>query len=278
MPPPALPTLELALAPWLLVLCALGAGLALRARRAGIATPAGALLGACLPASLWLLAAALNPDRPTHLVLTPAGAGLAASFGCGLLAARTAARRASSSAEHSAGCYFWSCGAALLGAWLFHSLGKLGASASVLEPNGTGLSASGALLGALACVAWCFRRQPLRGRAWLDAFAPVLGLALALSWAGAYLQQPTQPLALCLSGVGLALATLAVTLSPLQHFHGQAFALTMLGYGIVQLSVARLDSARAVTSWAASVATWLVIALAIVAGWFWRKGFTLRGI
>jgi lysylphosphatidylglycerol synthetase-like protein (DUF2156 family) len=74
------------------------------------------------------------------------------------------------------------------------------------------------------------------------------------------------------------LATLAVLLPALQRFHGQAFALAALGYGIVQLSVGHLDSTITVTGWAASVASWLVIVLAIVAGWLWRKGFTLRGI
>lgn len=276
LPPPALPAIELPLAAALTVSCVLGAGLALQAWRTGITTPGRALLGAALPATLWLLVAALNPERPTQLVLTPVGAGLAASFCCGLLAARRAARRTCCSTQRSFDCYFWSCGAALLGAKLFYWLGKLGSDPAVLTPNG--LSASGALLGATLCAWWCFRQQPLLGRTWLDAFAPTLGLALALSWTGAYLQDPTRSLALILSAAGLLLAALTLTLSIVQRCHGQSFVLAALGYGIVQLSDAWLGSTRGGVDWLSSVASWLVIVLALVAGGVWRKAFTSSGI
>jgi prolipoprotein diacylglyceryltransferase len=276
-PLPALRELELPLAPGLLLLSVLGAALAWRAWRAGLATPARALLGACLPASLWLLLAALNPARPTQLAVTPLGAGLALSFLCGLVAARAAARRTGCGTECSLECYLWSCAAALLSAKVFHWLGKLGSGGSVPALTNGGLCASGALLGAVACVWCCFRQQPLRRRAWLDALAPALGLALAQSWSGAYLQDPTHSRLLLFAAAGLACSVLTLVLSALQRCHGQSFALAALGYGIVQLSMARADAARGVASWAASVASWLVIMLAIVAGWVWRKGFTLRG-
>lgn len=277
-PPPALPAIELALGPALAALCALGAVLAFQAWRAGFSTARRALLGACFPATLWLLLVALNPTRPTHVTLTPLGAGLAASFGCGLFAAQRAARRGCCSAERSVDCYLWSCAAALPSAWLFHWLGKLGGDASVVVPSDGELSASGALLGAVACSWWCFWQQPLRRQAWLDVFAPALGLALMLSWSGAYLQDPTHSAALLLAAAGLALTSLTLTMSAWQRYHGQSFALAALGYGIVQLSTARLDVARGITSWWPTVAGWLVIALALVAGWVWRKAFTSSGI
>lgn len=278
VPPPALPAIELPLAQGLAVLSALGAGLAFRAWRAGFTTAGRALLGACLPATLWLLLAALNPERPTRLTLTPLGAGLAASFCCGLLAASRAARRTGGSTERSIDGYLWSCAAALLGARLLHVLGKLGSDGSVPVPGASDLSASGALLGAMVSAWWWFRRQPLLRRAWLDAQAPALGLALMLSWSGAYLQTPTHSLALAFSGAGLALASIALKVTTLQRGHGSSFALVALGYGIVQLSDACIDAAPGIAGWTAAVAAWLLIVLAIAAGQVWRKGFTWRGI
>lgn len=282
MPPaassPALPAIELPLAGALTLWSVFGAVLAWRAWRMGLATPGRAWLGAALPASSWLLVAALNPARPTQLVLAPLGAGLATGFCCGLLAARRAARRACCSPQRSFDCYLWSCAVALLSAKLFHWLGKLSIAPGVLLSHDSGLSASGALLGAALCACWYFRQQPLLGRAWLDALAPALGLALALGWSGAYLQNPTHWLALTLGAAGLGLTALTLALSIVQRCHGQAFALTSLGYGIAQLSAAWLDPTRGSAGGLPSVASWLVIALALVAGGVWRKAFTSSGI
>jgi hypothetical protein len=54
--------------------------------------------------------------------------------------------------------------------------------------------------------------------------------------------------------------------------------LATLGYGIVQLSDAWLGSARGEADWLSSVASWLVIMLALMAGGVWRKAFTSGGI
>jgi Prolipoprotein diacylglyceryl transferase len=280
--PPVLhvPLLHLPLGPGLAALSVLGAWLALRAHRSGAASLTRALLHASLPGALWLLVASLNPERPTGLLLTPFGAGLALGFLCGLLAAQRAARRAHSTWEHSVGCYLWSCAGALLGArvaYVAAHLAQFSSGRGVLALHAGGLAMNGALLGAVAVSGWCFRDQPLRWRTWLDGMAPALGLALALGASGACLQGPTTS-SLLAAASGLVLSGAASALGRWQRFHGQSFVLVALGYGIVQLSTgsASSDPGLGVEGWGSRVASLLVVALAGVAGWVWHKSFTFR--
>ena len=279
---PARAAFELPVFPALVALSLLGAWLALRAHRSGVANPASALLRGSLPVALWALVAALNPARPTRLSLTPFGVTVALAFLCGGLATRSAAARAHLRGERSMACYLCSCIGGLLGA---RAVGALDQSAGLplghgLAPLlGGSLSMNGALLGGVAAAWCCFRREPLRFRAWLDGLAPALGLALALAALGTHLQHPTRS-ALCASAAGLLLAAASTCLGAWQRFHGQSFVQTALGYGIVQLSVgtAHSDASRPTSGVALSVASWLVVGLAGVAGWLWHKDFTLRHI
>jgi hypothetical protein len=270
--------LELPLGPALLALSLIGIGLALRAHRSGAATLAQALLRGSLPGALWVLVAGLNPDRPTWLRLTPFGVSLALGFLCGSLATRSSAARAHTSPQRSLGCYLCTCSAALLCAravMLADPFVLQGRGLSALL--GGGLSLNGALLGGVAAARCCFRREPLRFRAWLDGLAPALGLALAFGSFGAYLQGPTRTAQLGACGAGLLLCGLALGLGARQRFHGQSFLMVALGYGIVQLSGGASRSLGS-SGAAVAVASWLLIGLAAVAGWVWHKGFTYRRI
>jgi len=278
-PFPAPAAFELPLLPLLVALSLLGAGLGWYAHRSGVASLASALLRGSLPAALWVLVATLNPARPTRLSLTPFGSAVAVSFLCGGLATRSAAARAHASRDRCMACYLCSCIGALLGARSVAALDHWAGSPQGPALLGGSLSMNGALLGGVA-VSWCcFRREPLRFRAWLDGLAPALGLALALSALAAYLQHPTRS-TLCASVSGLLLSVASTCLGAWQRFHGQGIVLVALGYGIVQLSIgaAHASAARPASGLAFPVASWLVLGLAAVAGWVWHKGFTLRRI
>jgi hypothetical protein len=171
---PAPFVLRAPLLPLLVALSLLGAWLAWRAYRGGAASARAALLQGSLPAALWVLAASLNPERPTQLVLTPFGIGLLLGFGVGLQAARTAALRTGCAEAVSLSCFLWSCAGALAGARLLYAAGHLAGFATLRELlalHAGGLSLSGALLAGVAVSGACFRARRLRWRAWLESYS-----------------------------------------------------------------------------------------------------------
>jgi prolipoprotein diacylglyceryltransferase len=280
---PALPSWQVPLGAVLVALSVATALIAWRAHRAGAMTTARSLLLAALPGALWLLVANLGPTHPTRLQVSPFGLLLVSAFVCGLVAAHSAGERADVSSERAYGLYLWSSVAGVLGAralYVLAHLGELPGWRSAAQLHAGGLSINGALLGGVMASWIGFAGQPQRWRAWLDGIAPALGLCLGLASLGAFLHAPTSPAELYQSLVGFILAGSALYLSARQRFHGQCFVLVALGYGIVQLSLdaASGSAGHARAGGAILLSSWLVVALALVAGWAWHKGLTFRRI
>jgi len=280
---PLLPSWQVPLGAALVALSVATLLIAWRAHRVGAMTSARSLLLGALPGALWLLVANLGPTHPTGLRVSPFGLLLVSAFVCGLVAARSAGERADVSSERAYGLYLWSSVAGLLGArtlYLLTHFGELHGWRSAAQLHTGGLSINGALLGGVLAARIGFAGEPRRWRAWLDGFAPALGLCLGLASLGAFLHAPTRPAQLYQSLVGFVLAGSTLYLSPRQRFHGQCFVWVLLGYGIVQLSLdaAAESSEHARAGGAILLSSGLVVALALAAGWAWHKGLTFRRI
>ena len=266
----------------LALLCVATALLAWRAQRARTLGTARALLLAALPGTLWLLVANLGPAHPTRLSVTPFGLLLMSAFVCGLVATRSAGERAHVNTERAYALYLWSSVAGLLGArtlYLLTHLGELADWRDAAQLHTGGLSMNGALLGAVGAAWFGLAREPQRRRAWLDGLAPALALGLGLASLGAFLHDATRPRPLYQSLAGFVLAAGTLYLSQRQRFHGQCFVLVALGYGIVQLSLDYASSRSlepTIGGGAILLSSWLLVALALGAGWAWHKGLTFR--
>jgi phosphatidylglycerol---prolipoprotein diacylglyceryl transferase len=104
----------------------------------------------------------------------------------GALWTRASARRSGSSPGDAFQAYVMACLGALVLAHVGYGLGNLAGSDARPALLG-GLHGSAGLLGALAAARLHFRGRPLGWRRWLDAQAPLLGLALSLGQLGSYL-------------------------------------------------------------------------------------------